>query len=248
MMNLEEFGYYAFAGVAVGVMQYLSSPIFATFFPSFARKATIGQEAELVSQYHQASQVMAVVLVPAGAILVCFAGPLLRLWTADPDLTARALPFTVLLGLGMTLHTLTTLPYSLQLAHGWTSLTVSSNAVLFMVLFLSIFLVAPHYGAAGVALVWAALNGAHLLVSVWLMHRRILIGEMTNWYLRDLLPPITAVVATGLLVRALVPEPTTRAGDFILVSSVYLSMSLIAFFAAPVTRKQALKLFFHLRY
>jgi hypothetical protein len=117
-----------------------------------------------------------------------------------------------------------------------------------MVLFLSIFLVAPHYGAAGVALVWAALNGAHLLVSVWLMHRRILIGEMTNWYLRDLLPPITAVVATGLLVRALVPEPTTRAGDFILVSSVYLSMSLIAFFAAPVTRKQALKLFFHLRY
>ncbi len=173
MMSLEEFGYYAFAGVAVGVMQYLSSPIFATFYPSFARKAALGQEAELVLQYHRASQVMAVVIVPAGAILVCFAGPLLRLWTADSDLAARVLPFTVLLGLGMTLHTLTTLPYSLQLAHGWTSLTVSSNVVLFVVLILSIFLVVPRHGAAGAALVWAILNGVHLLISVWFMHRRV---------------------------------------------------------------------------
>lgn len=242
MLSLQEFGYYAFAGVTAGIMQYLSSPIFATFFSAFSRKVALGQHPELVLQYHRASQVMAVVLVPAGAMLVCFSEPLLHLWTGDAELADQVVSLTALLGLGMTLHTLTTLAYSAQLAYGWTSLTVSANAILSLVLASSILQLVPRFGAIAAAAVWASLNAVHLIGSVWVMHRRIMKGEMRSWFVKDVLPPIAAVLAVSLLVRLAAPETNTRLGGLVWLTCVYLAMLLAAAFVAPVTRGLILEL------
>jgi len=206
MLPLKEYGYYVFAGTAASILQYLSGPIFATFFPAFSRKVLMGSESELVAQYHRASQVLAVAIVPAGAVLVLFSKQFVIAWTGNLDLAAHAGLLISLLGAGMTLHAMTTLSYSVQLAYGWTKLTMLANMAVFASLVLLLLATVPVFGAAGAAGAWMLVNALYLAGSVWIMHRHILAGEQSRWYLHDLLPATAPVIVIALAVQQIVPD------------------------------------------
>jgi O-antigen/teichoic acid export membrane protein len=220
-LPLEQFGYYAFAVSAVGLLQYLGNPIFVTFFPSFTQKVALGNQAGLVAQYHRATQMLAVATIPAGGVLVFFSKPLVLAWTGNAVLATNTGLLISLLSLGTLLYVMNILPYSLQLAHAWTRLTVLSNLALFIALVPLLWLAVRSHGATGAAVVWMVLNGLHLVGSVGLMHRRILIGEQVRWYLRDLFPAAVIVVVLGTIAQQIVATPTTRLFALIWLGAMY---------------------------
>ena len=94
----------------------------------------------------------------------------------------------------------------MQLAYGWTKLTIKMNFVAVAVLVPMLFLVVPRYGGIGAAWVWVALNAGYLLLGIHFMHLRVLPSEKWRWYGRDVIAPALAAAATAVACRYYLPN------------------------------------------
>lgn len=210
LLPLETFGYYALAAVVAGSLTSVAAPIITAFYPRFTHLVAVKDEAGLRTAYHQASQLIAVVAGSVAITLIAFAEPLLLIWTGDARLATAVAPIMAFLVLGTLFNSLMMIPYHLQLAHGWLSLSIRINIVAVLIVVPAILLAVPRYGATGAAAIWAGLNTAYLLVGIGLMHLRLLPEEKWRWYLRDNLVPLGAAAAVAVLLRAATPHSTDR--------------------------------------
>jgi hypothetical protein len=90
---------------------------------------------------------------------------------------------------------------------------------------------ASTFGAVGAASVWLLLNLGYLAVTMPLIHRRILRGELAAWYLRDVAPvAIASTIVAALLAAALGPLARGAAGlaQLALVSALTLAAGALA--------------------
>lgn len=200
LLSLEMFGYYTLAGVASSAVPILLvAPLFNALFPRFSSLVALKDDVALNVLYHQGSQLMAVLVLPAAMVLAFFSFDILLLWTGKAKTAEMASPIVSLLVIGMALNAMMTLPYALQLSHGWTSIGLRINMFLIAALVPAIYFMATRYGAVGAASVWIALNGLYMVIGVPLTHRRLLRGEMRRWFMEDILPPLAAaLVITGI--------------------------------------------------
>ena len=124
------------------------------------------------------------------------------------------------------------LPYALQLAHGWTSLTFYTNMVSVIILIPLEILAISYSGAIGAAMVWVILNGSYVIISIPIMHRRLLKGEQKRWYLEDVGGPlITALGVIGigrLLIQDSMPLPIMLGSIAIMLALALASVALAA--------------------
>jgi hypothetical protein len=72
------------------------------------------------------------------------------------------------------------LPYALQLAHGWTRLSLLLNLAVAAAIVPALFLAVNSFGAIGAAMVWTATNLTLVCISVPATHRRLM-GD-PGWY------------------------------------------------------------------
>jgi O-antigen/teichoic acid export membrane protein len=197
LVSLSSFGYYTFAAVVAGSLARIVGPIHTAFFPRFSELAGIGDQAGLAAEYHRACQLVSVAVLPAALVLAIFAPEILRLWTRNPDLVRNSASLVTVLVIGNALHALVYLPYALQLAHGWTRLAFTTNLIAVIALVPAIALSAARWGAIGAAFTWLALTSAYVMVQVPLMHRRLLRGELSAWYIHDVAKPFVGAAATA---------------------------------------------------
>lgn len=205
LLPLASFGYYTLAASVCGVLYLLVVPIAQSFSPRFTELVTQGETEALKRSYHQASQLVAVLVVPAALVLVFFGENLLVVWTGNASLAHDAAPLVTLLAIGWMCNALMNPPYMLQIAYGWTNFAVWMNVVAVLLLVPSIFWVAPRYGAVGAASVWAVLNASYILIAIHFMHRRLLKEEKWNWYLHDVFLPL--ISAAGIVTVSWMVHP-----------------------------------------
>ncbi len=203
LLTLEAFGYYSLAAVVAASLYRLTSPLFTALFPRFSQLAA-RDEAALVSSYHRACQTMTALIMPVAVFIAFFSFELLHLWTRNESASRTASPILTLLILGTAVNGLLNLPYALQLAYGWTRLSLIANAVAVTVLGPALFLATSRYGAVGAGAVWCLYNIAYAIVVVRLMHRRILPGQQWRWYVQDVGLPVLAAAGAAALMRVLV--------------------------------------------
>jgi hypothetical protein len=98
------------------------------------------------------------------------------------------------------------LPYALQLAHGWTRLSFLKNVVAVILLVPLMIWLVRHYGAAGAATAWIILNSGYFLFEIPIMHQRLLKKEMGQWYIYDVALPLGIIVTIEMLARFMMPE------------------------------------------
>jgi O-antigen/teichoic acid export membrane protein len=131
----------------------------------------------------------------------------------------------------------------MQLAHGWTALTIKINVVAVFLLIPAIFFVVPRYGAIGAAWIWVFLNVAYLFVDIYFMHRRLLPTEKWRWYAQDVAMPLLAATATASLCRYAMPKDTGRIieiGMMVLASGcIVLTTAIVCPLLRPQLAKQA---------
>lgn len=208
LLPLKTFGYYVLAGVvAGGLTSVIITPMFNTIFPRFSSLVAQGEEKKLVEMYHGSTQVMAVLILPAAAVIALFSREILMLWTGNPEVVQNAAPIVSILVIGTALNGLMNLPFSLQLAYGWTKIGLVINSAFIFTLVPAILFMTLNYGAAGAALVWVALNGIYMAVGVPLTHRRILKGEALRWLTKDVGLPLAGTVVAASIGRVLINRP-----------------------------------------
>jgi O-antigen/teichoic acid export membrane protein len=205
LLDLEAFGRYSLAVAITGVIIALANPFFSALFPEFTRLAAEGDTASLSRIYHKGCQFLAVLVVPVCALVFTFSEPLLQFYVRDPILAHGTYRVLSLLMLGTALNSIMSLPLALQLAHGWTRLSVISNVIAVLLFVPLLVWLVILWGAEGAAVAWIALNVGYVLIQVPLMHRRLLRSEMWRWYSEDIGLPILVCGLVAALMAWLMP-------------------------------------------
>ena len=237
MLSLEMFGYYTLAGVASSVIPVLLGvPVFNALFPRFTSLAAVNDNMALKLLYHQGSQLMATLVLPVASVLAFFSFDILLLWTGSAKTADAASPIASILVIGMALNCLMAMPYALQLSHGWTSIGLRINTFLIITLVPAIYFMTTRYGAVGAAAVSVVLNSIYMLIGVPLTHDRLLKGEMSRWFIEDIIPPFGAALLVGGAGRWFIPSPMPPVTAIISLTVILLSTLMASALMAPHMR------------
>jgi O-antigen/teichoic acid export membrane protein len=204
VLSLTVFGYYTLAGVFGAGLVMIVSAVFNTIFPQFSALVAQGDEEATIRLYHKTSQLMSLLILPLTSVLALFSVEVLQLWTRNAMVAHNAGPIATILVLGAAVNALMFLPYTLQLAYGWTSIGLAITISLTIVVVPAMWIMATHYGPIGAAFVFLGLQLINMLVGVPLTHRRLLRHEMMRWFLQDVGPPLGASVLVVGLARVMV--------------------------------------------
>jgi O-antigen/teichoic acid export membrane protein len=241
LLTLESFGYYALAGVVANGLYMLTGPITTAFFPRFTELATNNDQVALRALYHQGAQLVTVLMGSAAMVMIVLGDRILRLWTGNPALTRHVAPLLAILALGAMLNGMMWIPYQMMLAHGWTTLTIKVNAVAVGVVVPAILWVVPRYGAIGAAWIWVSLNAFYVLITISLMHRKLLTAEKWRWYREDVAIPLTAATSAAFLCRWAMPQHLGRLGEVTVILITVSCILTAAALAAPLVRSQIVR-------
>lgn len=236
MTSLETFGYYTVASAVAAVLYQGVLPIAQSYYPHFTIRHNDGDMHALSAGYHSAAQMAAVLVCAGAAFVLAFAPTLLLLWSGKPAMVAGASPVLRVLILGSLFHCLMYVPYMLQLAAGWPRLSVRVNSVAACLYLPVLWLAARDYGAIGAAAAWSASTGATLLVTTWLMHRRLLPGQWRAWLLRDIAAPALAAGAAAFVLALLVPLAPPGIAHLLALSVAAGVILLAAALTTPIVR------------
>jgi O-antigen/teichoic acid export membrane protein len=237
MLSLEAFGYYSLAAVAAGGLHYLIGPVFTAIFPRLSQLVVLGDEHELSRFYHVACQIASVAVLPAAAVLVFFSRDVALAWTHSATTAALTYQIIAILAAGTAMNGLMHVPYALQLANGWTSLTFMSNLIATIVLVPAMIVLASRFGGVGAASVWLVLNLGYVLITARLMHRRLLRGELARWYFGDIGIALIAAVGTAGALRLVLPRSDSPWQATVIVGFVATVVLAVTAAATPVSGK-----------
>lgn len=243
LLSLEMFGYYVLGSSVATSLYLMAVPLFYAVYPKFTQLVTLDDRDGLKELYHHSCQLMSVVILPISIVVAFFSKEILFLWTGNATTVEHTHLILSILVIGTALTGLMQLPYALQLAHGWTKLAFYLNVVLALMLAPSIVLMVRLYGVAGAAWIWVLLNVGLALVSIQLMHRRLLKGERWRWYFEDVGLPLAVSVGTALLCLLIVPTGGTRIQLLTFLAGATLFVAGSTFLAVPVTRAALLHFF-----
>jgi len=226
LLTLETFGFYSLAATVANALNVVPGPITAAFYPRFTELVARGDESTLISIYHKGAQLVSVFMGTAAIMLIFFGHMAILLWTRNPELTQRVTSLVAVLSLGMLLNGLMWIPYQMQLAYGWTSLTIKVNVISVAIIVSAILLLVPKYGAIAAAWIWVALNAGYIMIAIHFVHRRLLPMEKWRWYWHDVAMPLMAGALMAALLRWITPDPSSIAAQlFVLMISSFMVLT-----------------------
>lgn len=199
LLPMADFGVYFVASSLASGLYILISPIFSVIYPRLSARWSAQDVSATVGLYHASSQAMAALILPLALIMAFFPSQSLLVFTGDPTLSAHGGPILSALVLGGALNGLMNMPYAMQLAAGWTRLTIATNVVAIAVLVPLTWWSVSQFGATGGAVAWLGLNAGYFIFTPQLMHRRLLRGEKLRWYVQDNLRPALAALAVAVI-------------------------------------------------
>jgi O-antigen/teichoic acid export membrane protein len=227
LLPLEQYGYYTLAGAAAGMLWAFILPVNQALYPRLARLHAVGDEAGLEAVYHRSCQAIAVILFPAAIVVALFSYELIFVWTGNHVTAQNTYVLVSILVAGTAVNGLLSMPALLQSASGWPGLMTVTNAVAALLIVPAIYTLVHYFGAAGAAMAWLLLNVISLVVTVPIMHRRLLRGQMRKWALADVAYPLVGTLALGLLARYLMRSFESRWLLVGLIGSVYVVLVVV---------------------
>ncbi|MDR3455260.1 MAG: oligosaccharide flippase family protein [Rhodoferax sp.] len=238
LLPLADYGYFTLAVLAASGVMMISGPISAALLPRMARLQAECDEAGLITLYRNATQMVAVIAIPACLTLAFFAEQVLWVWTGDAHAAAQAAPVLRLYALGNGFLAMAAFPYYLQFAKGDLKLHVIGNA-LFIVLLIPVLIWATlKYGVLGAGFAWLSANAVYFLVWVPKVHGRFVKGLHAQWLLQDVgvitLPSVVAAAMEYEFIR----WPNQRISIIAYISIVSLILLMISSVSSSWMRRK----------
>lgn len=237
LVSLKVFGYYMLAQALGRAIIQLSFPIATAYRPLFARLVECGRLEELSLQYHKASQLMALSIIPAAMVIAVFSKQILWIWTGNSEIAAEASMIVSLITLGTMLNGLVNIPYSIQLAHGYLKLSLLVNFFSAVILVPVFYFGVTTYGVIAAGWIWFLLNLSYVLINVSMMHRKHLLNQARAWYFQDTLPVLVGACAVLTGVDYFMPATQSKWIITIILIISLLAALLVACLMASYVRK-----------
>jgi O-antigen/teichoic acid export membrane protein len=241
LLSLEQMGYYMLAATMAGGLLQLILPMNTAVSPKFTELVARNALDELATTYQSACEWLSAIIIAPALLMVFFPTHVLMAWSGDLHLAQSVSTILALLSLGTLCNGFMNLPYMLQLAHGWTRLSIQINIVAVALIIPSIMWAVPRYGVVGAAGAWLILNATYVLLIAHFMHRKILPASKWPWYLHAVGLPLIACAAVGAILQHLLPEPASRLGSVGVVFIAGPCLMLSAICALPRVRQRMLK-------
>jgi O-antigen/teichoic acid export membrane protein len=242
LVSLDDFGYYTLASRMAATLYILSSSVFSAVYPALVRLAAERDEHKFAKLYHYGAQSMSLLVFPPAITAAFFAKTLIFAWTGSHLIADKTGLIAGLLIVGTAFHCNCYIPFAAQLAHGWTNLAFWTNVLYVPVTATLLLVLAIHYGGVGAAVVWLLITTSYMATQIPLMHRRILRGEASQWYIRDVGIPFAACSGVGLLLASYLRAAPTRIGAVATMSFVGTVIGVAALLATPLARTQGSRL------
>lgn len=243
MLSLQAFAYYSLASVVAMGLYLFISPVFSTIYPRFTQLVEVNNKTALVNLYHTSCQLVAVLVVPVTLVIAFFSRDLLIIWTHDEMIATSAAPILSILIIGTALNGMMNIPVALQLAHGWTRLTVYMNVVALFLFIPGLIIAVKLNGMKGAAMIWVALNAGYILFGIRIMHKRLLKKEYKYWLIEDFMFPIIGAFWVTCLFWFIKPDFENSALTMLYVLCTYLISTIGALFFARNIKKEVLLYF-----
>lgn len=215
MATTYEFGVYAIAFTATGLLQLGIQPFYRVYFSRYSELRFNHDFINLRNEYFKSCELLASVLIPLSFTGLFFPNEILHGWLGDTYPTDSAKIFQLLL-IGICCSGLGWLPAALQQSQGATKLHI--YMLLFALLLgipLTIYSILT-YGAIGASVIWITHGVIEITVGLWLMHKKFFMGELFNWYRNVIFPPLLISLLIILLGKSLLPIHGGRYQGFIL--------------------------------
>lgn len=212
LVSLENFAYYTLGARMAGALYMAAGSVFSAVYPAFVRLAKEENEAKLAVLYHQASQALSLLILPAAITGALFAKPLIFAWTGNELIADSTAPIASLLIIGTAFHCILFIPYAAQLAYGWTSLAFWINLAYVPITTVLLVVLTRRLGGEGAAIVWVLIATSYFFTQVPLMHRKILRHQARQWYVNDVGIPLLACSSVAGLLAYFIEPATTRIG------------------------------------
>ena len=222
LLSLESFGHYNLAGTLARGLYVLITPVFNAYFPRFSALSSGPDGASMRLCYHNATQVMAVLILPLSLVIGMFSYEIAFLWLQDASIARSVAPIASLLVVGTCLNGLMNIPFALQLARGNTRIGLYINSCLVAALVPAMIFATYRYGVVGGAAMWGVINGIYLLVGLPITHKYLLPGETGNWLRFDIAPPLLAALAIAGVGRLVLPPDQSTIPTLIAVGLIWI--------------------------
>jgi O-antigen/teichoic acid export membrane protein len=236
---LSDLGYFTLALTVSAGLGRLAQPMFNATYPRFSRLVALGQPEELRTLYHNASQYLLMLLAAACGVLIAFPRSLLFLWTGDSATADMVAMPMVILVIGTALNGLMNLPYALQLAHGWTSLSLGLNAFALVASLAAGIPLVMIGGITGAAWLWVITNAILVVVGLPLMHRRLLVNDLGPWFRDCVAPPVIGAALVSALFAYVSPPLTRDVVGFVRLAGVIVMTLLATILSLPLGRRRS---------
>jgi len=228
MMPTEELGKYAVAFTATGLLQLGIQPFYRAYFPRYSELVSTLDLRRLHDVYFQSCKLMAVFVLSFGIIGWMFAPQLFNIWLGKSDKTIVDVFRILLIGIGCS--GLMWLPAALQHAHGWASLHAAMIASALIVGAPIMVLAIMRFGTIGATSVWLLHGISDITLGLWLMHKRLLIGKLIDWYRSVLLLPLLICFPLAYLSWLLIPHNLSRWGNLFWIATTGVVVIATTFF------------------
>lgn len=211
MMPTAELGKYAIAFTATGLLQMGIQPFYRAFFPRYAELVSTGEKQRLRDEYFRSCRLMAAVIIPLGVVGWLYAPQLFHAWLSRDDQTIVAV-FRWLL-LAITCSGLMWLPAAFQQAHGTPGLHAGMIIGALLLGIPTMVWAIWTFGTVGATAVWLLHGVSGLTLELWIMHKRLLRGELALWYRSALVLPVLITLPLAGVSRWLLPHAIGRLGN-----------------------------------
>jgi len=228
LLTLDALGAYTVGGIVGSIPLAAAAPIGVTVLPRLTELVSLNDAARAHRVYHGASQLVSIVVFPLVIVVGLYAREILAIWTRDPASAEQAYRIASLLILSSGVVACMFMPYSLQMAYGWTGLSISLNIFGIAALTPLMLWLVPRWGGAGAALAFLLVTVAQFVAGVQIMHKRFLVDQKWSYWGRDIGAPLAAALVLAGIGWFVIPVPH---GQWTLVAYL-LATWMLASFAA----------------
>jgi O-antigen/teichoic acid export membrane protein len=225
--TLTVFGYYGIASLLAVTTAGAAGPLANAVFPRFTQLQSRDDRRELTLAYRRATQTASAIILPLACVLAVWSREVLHVWTGQPSVPREQSAVLMLLVAGMAMNGLLTVPYMLQLAHGWTRPAILWNAGALLTFVPAMFVAASRWGPLGTAVVFAAMH-AGFLISGLAVNQMRLLDRAGSLFARDVAGPLLVSLLITIGGHILLPGD----GDRLLEAAQLVGIAALAFFAS----------------
>jgi len=222
LLPLADYAYFTLTVLVAGGVLLISSPISGALLPRLTKLNAASDEEGLIRLYRKASQMVAIIAIPAALVLAFFSEHVLWVWTGNVDIARKAAPILTLYATGNGILVLAAFPYYLQYAKGDLKLHLIGNLVFLVVLLPTLIWSTRQFGVLGAGFTWLGVNVVYFLFWVPIVHQRFAVGLHRQWLLRDLGGILLFALVGSILLDVLIVWPVGRIESALVLALVSL--------------------------